>query len=295
MLLSEIHPFVRQALIGQLERENRKDVNRPLKTVDGRLFAILSGSGRMRFGDESHPLQPGTVILFSSGTEYVWEVERVRYLAVNFDYTQEHSDLRRGMHPFPSAGFDAARQIPAPVIEDAPCLSRPLILPHAQHLEPVISQIMTEFCLGGPRCDDLTSSLLRSVILSAVRVAEAGDSPKEAGGAVLARQMVAYLSAHFDEPLSNEAIAQHFNFHSVYCNRVFRAHTGQSIHDFLIGRRIGAAMEMLRSQCCSVSETAAKCGFSELCHFSRCFKKRVGVTPSEYRSGTAKTIKNKSI
>ena len=84
-------------------------------------------------------------------------------------------------------------------------------------------------------------------------------------------------------PISNEDIAARFNFHSTYLNRVFRADTGESIHAFLIKRRINAAMEMLRSEILPIGEVAKKCGFNSLYHFTKAFKKRVGMTPSEYR------------
>lgn len=54
--------------------------------------------------------------------------------------------------------------------------------------------------------------------------------------------------------------------------------------DFMREARIKKACSMLGEGNYIVSEVAYRCGFSDPKYFSRCFKKSVGMTPTEYRS-----------
>jgi len=58
MLFSDIEPFVRQALVGNLDKDNVHDVNVRIRTVDCRFFYIISGCGRMVIEDTPYPIAP---------------------------------------------------------------------------------------------------------------------------------------------------------------------------------------------------------------------------------------------
>lgn len=47
--------------------------------------------------------------------------------------------------------------------------------------------------------------------------------------------------------------------------------------------RLGNACKFLQNPVSNISEAAYNCGFSDPKYFSRCFRKRYGVSPSEYR------------
>lgn len=284
MKFQAIEPFVRQALVGNLDKDNSYDVNTKIKTVDCRLFYIISGSGRMIIEDTAYPIAPGTAVLFSAGTEYVWEIEAVKYYAVNFDYSSSFSHIKRTFHPIHSELFDESQLIERPAFEDMEILNAPIVLGGVPALEQVTSQITTEYFMGGNYGDALLSALLKSAIITMVRISEKENTPKENTASHLVRAVISYINVNYESNVSNEDIAKEFNFNSVYLNRIFKSHTGSSIHEFLINRRITAAMEMLRSQNISVGETAKKCGFGNLYHFSKTFKKRTGMTPSDYIS-----------
>lgn len=68
----------------------------------------------------------------------------------------------------------------------------------------------------------------------------------------------------------------------VYFRRIFQSKYGVSPKEYLVRRRIGYAKELLATGHFSVSEVAHLSGYNELCHFSREFKRRVGVSPADY-------------
>lgn len=61
-----------------------------------------------------------------------------------------------------------------------------------------------------------------------------------------------------------------------------KALTGKTPSDFLMQYRLNVAAKMLREGSKNVSEVAFAVGFSTLPHFSKCFKKQFGVSPSKY-------------
>jgi len=283
MKLCEIDPFVRQALVGSLDKDNTRDVNTRIKTVDCRLFYIISGGGEMIIEGISHPIDSGTTVIFSAGTEYIWAVDNVKYYAVNFDYTHSFSDIKTTYHPIKSEQFTNEQIIERKEFEDAAVLNGPLVLRGTPFFEALASRITTEYYIGGDNSDILLSSLLRSAIICAVRMAQKEEGIGEKSAAVISRGVISYINMNYDRQITNEDIAAVFNFHSVYLGRMFKACTGESIHGFLINRRIAAAKEMLRSGDLPVGEVAKMCGFGSLFHFSKAFRQRVGITPSEYR------------
>ena len=68
----------------------------------------------------------------------------------------------------------------------------------------------------------------------------------------------------------------------VYFRRLFLNTFGISPKEYIIQKRIEYAKDLLLSGDFSVSEISRMCGYTEPCHFSREFSKRVGTSPNQY-------------
>ena len=66
-------------------------------------------------------------------------------------------------------------------------------------------------------------------------------------------------------------------------NRKMHTLLGVTPADFLREARMKRACELLRTTGRTTSDIAYACGFSDPKYFSKTFKKKVGVTPTEYR------------
>ncbi|MBQ7037413.1 MAG: helix-turn-helix domain-containing protein [Clostridia bacterium] len=282
MRFEEINPFVRQALISKLNDSNLLDIRTKIKTVDCRLFYIISGSGTMTIEGTVYSLIPGTAILFSAGTEYIWIPKDVKYYSVNFDYTHNYAHINKTFHPIHSAVFEDRQIIERPLFEDLPFLNRCVVVQSANSIERMMEQITTEYCFHTPYTDSLLSTLLKAVIISLIRQ-YTNEENKEKNVAPLVKKIVEYINENYEKPLTSETFSSEFHFNSTYLNRIFKLHLGCSLHDFVISRRISAAMEILRSQNIPISEVAFKCGFNSINHFIKTFKKRIHLSPTEYR------------
>jgi len=70
--------------------------------------------------------------------------------------------------------------------------------------------------------------------------------------------------------------------------QVFKKATGLPPYQFLTKIRIQHAKELLLFSDLSVSQIGELCGYSDYNYFARIFKKKVGVSPSDYRLNTAR-------
>lgn len=101
-----------------------------------------------------------------------------------------------------------------------------------------------------------------------------------------------YLSRHYSEVIRLSEVAEMVNMsESSFC-RFFKQHTSKSFIDFLTDIRLGAASRALIDSSLSIAEIGYDCGFNNLSNFNRIFKKKKGVTPSEFRDNYCK---NKTI
>ena len=92
-----------------------------------------------------------------------------------------------------------------------------------------------------------------------------------------------YIENHWREKYDAGKVAQAANLSQNYFARLFKKHMGTTPHDYYIKIKISKIQEYLRDPTLTVSEAFAASGVDYHGHFSRVFKKKVGLSPSQYR------------
>lgn len=64
---------------------------------------------------------------------------------------------------------------------------------------------------------------------------------------------------------------------------VFKKHMGMTPSDYIIGLRINVACELLKNRDRSIKEVAASVGYQDPHFFGKIFKKKMGLSPKNYR------------
>ncbi|MDE5945868.1 MAG: AraC family transcriptional regulator [Oscillospiraceae bacterium] len=85
-----------------------------------------------------------------------------------------------------------------------------------------------------------------------------------------------------------ELMASEVNMSKSYFQHIYREIFGISCISDVIICKIDKAKEILSTTSCTVSQTAAMCGYDSDEHFMRQFKKVAGVTPTVYRKNILK-------
>jgi len=83
--------------------------------------------------------------------------------------------------------------------------------------------------------------------------------------------------------LSLVPLAKEIGINKDTVSKKFKEIVGCSVGDYIIDYRIKCACHSLGNTEGSVKEIASKCGFGNEAYFIRQFKKRMGMSPTEYR------------
>lgn len=96
-------------------------------------------------------------------------------------------------------------------------------------------------------------------------------------------QMLSYLHAHFDVPLSLQELSKDVHLSRESCCRLFKKMTGKTISAYLEEYRIHKSLSFVQSGQYSMIQIAEMTGFSNASRFAGAFRKQFGCSPREYR------------
>ena len=100
----------------------------------------------------------------------------------------------------------------------------------------------------------------------------------------LIRKAIGYIKSSYTENLTIADIADHAGFCTDYFNRLFRAHTGFTVMEYVRFARLSRAAVLLRSTSRDIIDIALECGYETHESFTRAFGNLYGRSPSEYRA-----------
>lgn len=204
-------------------------------------------------------INPGEVHTGFSPHESGWTY-RVFYPDVAvLQQAAEAVSLKRGRAP----------RFPSPVIRDH-TLSRRLLRFLKTLERPALSL----------ERESLLLTALSQMVASHAAVADntARYSPREEQAVGAARD---YLEACFTENVTLSTLARIAGISEFHLLRLFRDRMGLPPHAYLIQRRIDHARKLLARRV-PIVQVALDTGFSDQSHFTRHFKRILGVTPGEF-------------
>lgn len=97
-----------------------------------------------------------------------------------------------------------------------------------------------------------------------------------------------YIDSGLSYNVTLDDIAQHFYLNKSYIISIFSDKYGFTPKQYILQRKMQAACSMLEDDLYSIAEIADVLNFSSSQHFSSSFKKKLGISPDEYRRNKVK-------
>lgn len=98
-----------------------------------------------------------------------------------------------------------------------------------------------------------------------------------------------YIDQNYKDEIRLQHVADLVGMTPSAFSRFFKLRTGKTMNEYIVDVRLGNAARRLIDTTDSVAEVCYACGFNTLSNFNRLFKKRKGVSPTEFRDKYRKT------
>lgn len=241
------------------------------------LAYVLSGEGKYRINDKIYPVKEGDLIMINPGVK--------------------HQALLCPEADTPATEFFVGFTN----IRISGCQENHMPLPGGEciiHTSGELSQRLLKLCTSMEaenavrrqgRYFMLKSYLIQMLLLVIREQCEPMERPRgyafeSASRKYVAEQVVSYIEDHYSEKISLDQIAENMYLSPFYISRIFKGETGNTPIRHLINLRLEKAKELLESGYQgSIQEVAALVGYDDAYHFSKLFKKRYGISPSQAR------------
>lgn len=213
------------------------------------------------------PCPPNSFTYLPASTGRSIESTRTGYsLRTLFDYSEWRATQRRlGVeirHADPQChAFDGAMIGTAQAIHDCLTLTRPTRFDdhHRAFVYTLVSRLVYRLSDAPPR----------EWLVSRVRAVQ---------------RALEHIESHLDGPLPLRTLADVARLSPYHFARVFRRETGESLHQYVLQRRVHTAEQLLVETAESLAQIAYRAGFGSQSHMTRVFKKLIGRTPTEVRN-----------
>lgn len=93
-----------------------------------------------------------------------------------------------------------------------------------------------------------------------------------------------YIKLNYSEKISIKEIADQLYLSPNYLSELFKKHTGKTISEYLTDYRLEKACQLLDHAEYRVGDVSGMVGIHDGRYFSNMFKKKYGMTPTEYRN-----------
>lgn len=274
MKLSDINPHIRYATI------HYNLFEKPYDSIcyDCRLFYAKNAQGTCVADGIKYQFSNNTVIFLPPGTRYHLYISKdcddSIFVVIDFDLINDFCHISKSLGTANTQNFIPEQVITYPLPQE---FSSPFVK-NAPDLFDLLTKCCDEFLMQNNLFRESASALLKLCLIELVRKYTQNTELQKVA------PVLEYLHANYqNSDLTNEYIAQIFNYHPYYLSQLFKQCTGKTLHQYLIQYRIKIAKKNLITTDDAINIIAWKSGFHSVAYFIKIFKEQVGVTPKIYR------------
>lgn len=281
MLFSDIHPFIRFAR--NIEITHKSSSKPYIVACDHRLLYTVSGTGHVEAGNTVYQMEPGSLLIYPSGTPYkfVAASDRLIMVCFNFDYLDQNSGKTDFFPVMNLEHYQPEYALEQVAFEDAVQFNKPFYLKQIKSQYPVLKEISNEWSLRRQFYRNETSALFITFLNHIAR-----NYPQSGADRIpkIHKEILIFVAENFNQPLTNRQLGEIFNYHPYYISKIILNQTGLPLHQYLLNLRIEKAKDLIANSDKSICEIAEQVGFKNMSYFSQYFKKSAGCSPKAFRA-----------
>lgn len=240
------------------------------------LSCVITGAGTRLIADVSEPFTSGETVLVPPGIPHCWYFNKdktdrngnIENITIVF-----HTDFLNNMqHCFPelSEVFSHLVALNHAVVLSGETREKIFSIMTRMKLEATEKRVLSFMEILLTLAEDRTGR----VIMSAKQLKRSE---------IRLSQIQSYVNCNYANDITIDRIASHLGMNRTSFCSFFKRETGQTFTEFLNVYRLSAACDMLRCTEKQIGEVAVSVGVPDIPYFCRIFKKKYGMTPTEYR------------
>lgn len=136
---------------------------------------------------------------------------------------------------------------------------------------------------------DIIRDNIRAILIEVAR--DLGCFQNDSIKSELVQRIVDYCEIYYADKITVKSLSERFNYSESYITKMFKKELGIPFLEWLRQKRIYLASGIIERDNSKISEIAKKVGYNDAVYFSECFKKYIGMTPTEYRIQIRKSKK----
>lgn len=113
---------------------------------------------------------------------------------------------------------------------------------------------------------------------------EASEERESTASCFIVKNAIKYIDEHYSEKLTLLEVAEKTYVSQWHLSKLLNKQTGRNFSEILNERRIEEAKRLLKDSSLRIGDVSEMVGFLDFAHFSRVFKKIVGISANEYRN-----------
>jgi len=136
---------------------------------------------------------------------------------------------------------------------------------------------------GTPQDVIESDGILRMLFAPFVKTVQNSDAVINKGSFNRFIQVLDYIDKNIDKPIALKDMADEVSIHPNYFSDLFMKHIGERPISYLTKKRLEKVQILLATTNRSIKDIAISSGFHDTDYFYRIFKKKVNLTPTQYR------------
>ena len=102
-------------------------------------------------------------------------------------------------------------------------------------------------------------------------------------GARVVNSAITYVEQNLHNKITQTEVAERCGVSCCQFSRIFKQVHGTTFQEYVLRRRMGQAIRLLQNPSASITDVCYTVGFNDQSHFTRIFRRYIGVSPSAYR------------